>query len=116
VPLILPIYFHMLVPRLPFVVFGKVNLSCRRYRLTNRRVVIEPGLGGPEFESVELDGFDAIQIEVLAGQEWYYAGDLRLCLGQTEILRLAGVSRPETFRRACLKVRAAYGQLCARVS
>jgi hypothetical protein len=110
VPLILPIYFHMLVPRLPFVVFGKVNRSCRRYRLTNRRVIIEPGLGGAEFESVELEGFDEIQIEVLAGQEWYYAGDLRLCLGQTETLRLSGISRPEAFRRTCLKARAAYGQ------
>jgi hypothetical protein len=108
IPLILPIYFHMLVPRLPFVVFGKVNRSCRRYRLTNRRVVIEPGLGGPEFESVDLDRFDAIQIEVVAGQAWYHAGDLRLCRGETEILRLPGVPRPEPFRRACLKAHKAY--------
>ena len=108
VPLILPIYFHMLVPRLPFIVFGKVNRSCRRYRLTNRQVLIEPGLGGPAIESVALDRFDDIQIEVVPGQAWYYAGDLRLCLGQTEILRLPGVPRPETFRRACLKVRGAY--------
>lgn len=37
IPFILPVYFHMLVPRLPGVVFGWPNPACRRYRLANRR-------------------------------------------------------------------------------
>jgi hypothetical protein len=103
IPLILPVYFHMLVPRLPFVVFGAANPSCRRYRLTNRRVIVEHGLGGGEQRSVALDRFDRIDIEVLLGQQWYHAGDLIFRLGQVETLRLQGVPRPETFRQTCLK-------------
>ena len=34
VPAILPVYFHMVIPKLPLVVFGFHNPSCRRYRLT----------------------------------------------------------------------------------
>ena len=41
IPFILPVYFHMLIPKLPFVVFGVPNPACRRYRLTNKRVVVE---------------------------------------------------------------------------
>ncbi|HMP06964.1 MAG TPA: hypothetical protein PJ982_11480, partial [Lacipirellulaceae bacterium] len=41
IPFILPLYFHMLVPRLPGIVFGFPNPACRRYRLTNRRVLVE---------------------------------------------------------------------------
>jgi len=108
IPLVLPVYFHMLVPRLPFVLFGAVNKSCRRYRLTNRRVVVEHDLGRGEQRSVALDRFDAIDIEVLPGQEWYPAGDLVFKLGQVETFRLAGVPRPETFRHVCLKSHLSY--------
>src|SRR5829696_2878305 len=55
IPLILPLYFHMLIPRLPFVVFGVPNPACRRYRLTNRRVIVEQPFGGGEQQSVSLD-------------------------------------------------------------
>jgi hypothetical protein len=30
IPFILPLYFHMLIPRIPFVVFGFPNAACRR--------------------------------------------------------------------------------------
>ncbi|NIP84136.1 MAG: PH domain-containing protein [Planctomycetales bacterium] len=88
---------------------------CRRYRLTNRRVTIEKlvlqlgrgwlPLAAPWVEdaSVSLDNFDAIDIEVLKGQDWYPAGDLIFRKGAVETLRLPGVSRPETFRQTCLK-------------
>ena len=108
VPFILPVYFHMLVPRLPGVVFGWPNPSCRRYRLTNRRVVVEQAFGGGEQQSVALDRFDSIEIDVLPGQEWFPAGDLVFRLGQVETLRLIGVPRPEGFRHTCLKANAGY--------
>ena len=103
IPFILPVYFHMVVPKLPGIVFGFHNPSCRRYRLTNRRVVVEQAFGGGEQQSVSLDRFDAIDIDVLPGQEWYPAGDLVFRNGQTETFRLAGVTRPEAFRATCLK-------------
>jgi hypothetical protein len=103
IPFILPVYFHMLTPRLPFVFWGVWNPACRRYRLTNRRVVVEQGFGGGEQQSVSLDRFDAVAVEVQPGQAWYPAGDLVFRLGKVETFRLVGVPHPESFRRTCLK-------------
>ncbi len=103
IPLILPLYFFTLLPRIPFVVFGFANPSCIRYRLTNRRIVVEQPFSGEEQKAVSLDHFDSIEIEVLPGQQWYQAGDLIFKEGNVETFRLAGVPRPETFRQTCLK-------------
>jgi hypothetical protein len=103
IPFILPLYFHMLIPRLPLVVFGWPNPACLRYRLTNRRLLIEQPFGGGEQQSVSLDRFDTITLEVLPGQEWYPAGDLIFRNGQIETFRLSGVPHPEPFRQTCLK-------------
>ena len=108
IPFILPVYFHMLIPQIPFVVFGFNNSSCRRYRLTNRRVVVEHGFGGGEQQSVSLDRFDSVETEVLPGQEWYPAGDLVFRNGQVETFRLAGVPHPEAFRQTCLKAQVGF--------
>lgn len=103
IPLILPVYFHMIIPRLPFVVMGVSNPSCRRYRLTNRRLIVEQAIDGVEQRSVSLNRFDAVEVEMLPGQAWYAAGDLVFRQGQVETFRLSGVPRPETFRQTCLK-------------
>jgi len=81
---------------------------CRRYRLTNRRVVVEMGFVPHDDRSVALDQFDTIEIEVLPGQEWFPAGELIFRNGTIETFRLSGVSRPETFRRTCLEAQKAY--------
>lgn len=92
IPIALALYFARLAP-----------FACRRYRLTNRRVVVLNGpLGVPE-RFVELDEFDSIELVVLPGQEWYKAGELIFRRGSIEALRLGGVSRPETFRQTCMK-------------
>jgi len=85
---------------LPFVI--------RRYRLTNRRVVVQVGLAATDERWVDFDRFDAIDVVVLPGQEWYPAGDLVFRNGQLETFRLAGASRPETFRHTCLAARRGY--------
>ena len=105
IPLIIPVYFHMVIPKLPFVVFGVHNPACRRYRLTNRRVVVEQAFGGGEQQSVSLDRFDAVDVDVLPGQAWYPAGDLVFRNGDVETFRLAGVPHPQAFRATCLKAR-----------
>lgn len=79
-----------------------------RYRLTNRRLIVERGLGNREEKSVDLDRFDQIETHVRPGQEWFSAGDLVFLEGETETFRLPGVSRPESFRQTCLKSRNAY--------
>jgi hypothetical protein len=79
-----------------------------RYRLTNRRIIVERGIMGVEVKSIDLDRFDTISIDVLPGQAWYDAGDLVFKHGNVESFRLAGVSRPEAFRQTCVKSHMAY--------
>jgi len=76
---------------------------CRRYALTNRRVMVRLGLTAKEGPSIGLDQFDAIELAVRPGQDWLHAGDLVFKGEGKEVFRLPGVSRPEGFRRACLK-------------
>jgi len=102
IPVGLGLYLSM---RLPWAI--------RRYRLTNRRVIIEKGVNPKVEQYVDLDRFDAIDVVVGAGQEWYAAGDLVFRRGPIETLRLPGVSRPESFRRTCLETRQAYVTVAA---
>jgi hypothetical protein len=97
IPIMLPLYA---VRKLPFWV--------ERYRLTNRRVIVERGIHARAQQYVDLDRFDAIEVVVLPGQEWYPAGDLVFRRGTIETFRLRGVQRPETFRQNCLKAHLAY--------
>jgi hypothetical protein len=79
-----------------------------RYRVTNRRIIVERGLQAKEEKSVDLDRFDAVDIDVEPGQEWYDAADLVFRQGDVETFRLEGVSRPAAFRQVCLKSHQAY--------
>jgi hypothetical protein len=97
IPLSLAVFFWQLMPYI-----------CRRYTLTNRRIIICRGLQPLDEKWVDLDGFDSIKIQILPGQEWLHAGDLLFKRGETEVLRLSGVSRPEVFRQVCLNVRSAF--------
>jgi hypothetical protein len=92
IPVALGLYFFRLAP-----------FACRRYRLTNRRVLILNGPTGVAERAIGLDEFDTVDLVVLPGQEWYKAGELIFRRGTIEALRLRGVSRPETFRQTCLK-------------
>ena len=91
----------------------RLPLAILRYRLTNRRVMIERGINPHVEQYVDLERFDAIDVVVSPGQEWYAAGDLIFRRGQIETLRLPGVSRPESFRRTCLEVRQSYVSVAA---
>jgi len=97
------------IPIMLFLYFWrKVPLWVERYRLTNRRVIVERGVKGRIQQFVDLDRFDAIEVVVHPGQEWYPAGDLIFRRGATETFTLRGVLRPETFRQTCLKAHQAY--------
>ncbi len=99
-PLALMLYFAI---RMPWAI--------RRYRLTNRRVMVERGLRPTVERFVDLDRFDSIQVVVLPGQAAYHAGDLVFRKGNVETFRLPGVSRPEPFRQTCLKAQISYVQV-----
>ena len=93
-PLSLALYFWRLAPRV-----------CRRYRLTDRRVVVLEGISAAEGPCAALDAFDAIDVDVLPGQAWLRAGDLVFKREGRELLRLPGVPHPEVFRGLCLRTR-----------
>lgn len=97
IPLVVPLFFWMINP-----------ITGRRYRLTNRRLIIERGVQGIPEQWVELDRFDNIEVDVLPGQQWYPAGNLVFRKGQIETFRLLGVKRPETFRQTILKTARGY--------
>lgn len=97
IPLALVLYFKRVGP---FV--------ATRYRVTNKRVVVERGLTSKLEKAIEFDRFDNIQIEVDPGDEWFKSGDLVFRQGEVERFRLEGVSRPESFRQVCWKSHRAY--------
>jgi hypothetical protein len=96
IPHVLVLYFYRVLPRVG-----------TRYRLTNRRIVVHCGLTLTERTSIDLEAFDAIDIDVRPGQDWFHAGDLVFRRGGAEVFRLEGVSRPAAFRRTCLDARTA---------
>jgi len=61
-----------------------------------------------EVKAIELDRFDTIEIDCKPGQAWFAAGDLVFKRGDVETFRLAGVSRPESFRQTCVKSHMSY--------
>lgn len=77
--------------------------NCTRYRLTNRRVVVEKGLKAKVDKEVSLSHFDRVETVVQPGQDWYPCGDLVFYNGQIETFRLLGVPHPESFKNTCLK-------------
>lgn len=85
-----------------------VNLApfvCRRYTVTNKRVVVQRGWTAQDERSVAFDRFDSIEIEVFAGQDWYDAGDLVFRQGATETFRLQAAPYPDGLRTNILKCR-----------
>ena len=100
IPVALVLYFMRVAPFIGI-----------RYRLTNRRIIVERGLSGVPDKAVDLDRFDTITIDVQPGQAWYHAGDLVFRLGNVETFRLEGVSRPAAFRETCLKSHLAHSSV-----
>jgi hypothetical protein len=96
-PIGLFLFFWMLAP-----------WNVRRYRLTNRRLIVEAGGNFKPQQYVDLDRFDSIAIEVRPGQAWYPAGDMIFKLGPVETLRIEGVGYPETFKATCMKAHQAF--------
>ncbi len=90
IPVSVAVFFWQLMPYV-----------CRRYALTNRRIIIRKGFMPVDDQWIDLDKFDAIDVEVLPGQQWLHAGELIFRHGGQEVLRLSGVSRPEIVRRTC---------------
>ena len=91
------------IPHAVFLYFLRVApKQGTRYRLTNRRVILERGLLGVPERSIALDEFDSLKTEVLPGQQWYHAADVVFLREGDEVFRLSGISRPEAWIQTCL--------------
>ena len=93
---------------LSLAVFGwqLLPMVARRYRLTDRRILVEKGLTAVPDRWIGWDEFDQIRVEELSGQAWLRAGEVVFLGGDREVFRLSGVSRPEVFRRLLLQTQA----------
>src|ERR1700736_3288058 len=96
IPIVVTLYFWKFLAtflrELPLVgfLFRPLPGVVQRYVLTNRRVMVQSGLGAVDQRWVELDRFDSIAVVTQPGQEWYRAGDLVFKLGPIETFRLEG--------------------------
>lgn len=114
-PITALLYFYKLFPRLPLIFWGWQNRACRRYRLTNRQILVEhpidalsPGRSWTAtFASLPLKGFDTAELEEQPGYQWYRASDIVFRSAGKEVLRLPAVPHAEAFRQTCLKSRQA---------
>ena len=96
IPLSVAVFGWQLMPRV-----------CRRYALSNRRIIIRKGLMPVDERWIGLDEFDTVDVEVLPGQQWLHAGELVFKHAGNEVLRLSGVPRPEVFQHVCQTARTA---------
>lgn len=86
--LLAPFYFKKILPFL-----------AKRYMLTNRRVMIQSGLGSKPAGEVALADIDDIRV-VNEDKVFYRAGDIEIVSKGQVALTLRGVPEPESFRHA----------------
>jgi hypothetical protein len=93
------------------VYFGKLlPFVMRRYRLTNRRVLIRNGWGwgGKISGEVALKDIDDVRVVTDGNSEFFRAGNLEILSGGKVALTLNGIPEPESFRQLILNARNAW--------
>jgi hypothetical protein len=74
----------------------------RRYALTNRRLMIQRGVGGKASEEVALGDIEDVRVHEDANSPFYRAATLEVLSQGKVVMTLAGVPGPESFRHAIL--------------
>lgn len=101
---------HLLFPLptspIALIVYFALKVMGDRYELRSQRLCVTRGLKRKIVTEVPLDEIGRIDCASSFGQTFFHAGTLvlRNHLG-TELARLAGVVRPEMFRRTILEAR-----------
>jgi hypothetical protein len=95
IPLGLPLLGYLLVRKfLPFV--------CRRYTLTNRRLMIRRGLKPIPAQQIALSDIDDVRLVPDTLHPFYRAADLEVISKGQVVLHLPGVPDPESIRQSIL--------------
>jgi hypothetical protein len=82
---------------------------CRRYTLTNRRLMIQRGWKPAPTQEVALTDIDDVRLLADSYDAFYRSGDLQVLSGGKEVLKLAGVPEPESFRLAIVNAVKSWG-------
>jgi hypothetical protein len=85
---------------------------CRRYTLTNRRLMIQRGMRpdpARPVEAVALADIDEVRLEQGSYDPFYFSGTLEVLSGGQVKMRLPGVPEPEGFRQAVINACVVWG-------
>jgi hypothetical protein len=93
------------------LLFGKklAPLVCKRYTLTNRRLMVRRGWKPAPVHEIALQDIDDVRLVADSYDAFYRSGDLQVFSGGKEVLKLTGVPEPESFRQAILNAVKAWG-------
>jgi hypothetical protein len=72
---------------------------CRRYTLTNRRLMIQRGLKPSPVQTLDLREIDDVRVIESTRDPFYHSGSLEVLSGGKVVMTLPGVPEPEGFRR-----------------
>jgi hypothetical protein len=75
---------------------------CKRYTLTNRRLMIQHGLKPKPAREVQLADIDEVRFDPAGVDPFYISGTLEIISKGQVVLTLPGVPEPEGFRHAIL--------------
>lgn len=81
---------------------------CRRYAVTNRRVMIQRGIKPKASQEIALAEIDDVRVVPGSVDSFYFTGDLEIVSRGEVKMKLAGVPEPEGFRWAILNAMAAW--------
>jgi hypothetical protein len=82
---------------------------CQRYTLTNRRLMVRRGWKPVPVQEIPLADIDDVRLIADTYDPFYRSGDLQVLSGGKEVLKLAGVPEPESFRQAIINAVRAWG-------
>jgi hypothetical protein len=94
-----PLAWMLLAPLLPLKF---LPFLCKRYTLTNRRLMIQRGLRPRPVEEVALAAIDDVRLDPNQVNHFYRCGSLEVISQGKTVLTLPGVPSPEAFRHAIL--------------
>jgi hypothetical protein len=103
--LLAPLGWLLLLP-----IFG-LKLSpflCRRYTLTNRRLMIRRGWKPAPVQEIALADIDEVRLDPASIDSFYLAGTLEIVSRGQVVMRLPGTPEPEGFRQAIINAYTAW--------
>ena len=93
---------------LPLFMLKLAPFLCRRYTLTNRRLMIQRGFKPAPTHQVALADIDEVRFEPNDVDAFYVSGTLAIVSKGQVVLTLPGVPEPEGFRQTIISARDAW--------